>query len=803
MARRKNGKDGREVLRWCRDVVAQTGARAAEMRSRSDADFPALTSSFRERLTAGEPMDSLLPEAFAAVREAAARTLGQRPFDVQVMGGAVLHLGHVVEMRTGEGKTLTATLPGYLNALSGHGVHMVTANSYLARRDAEWMGPVYRFLGLEIGLLGPDDRPAAYSADVTYGHWAEFGYDYLRDNLSWERTELTQRGQHLAIVDEADLILLDEALSPLLISGPAPKPERGPAECAVIAARLQPGLHYQVDQRARTASLTEDGTPQAEEWLGVTNLYGDADSPLLYYLQTALKAKECYRKDVDYIVSGDQAVVVDPSSGHPVPGRRYGEGLHEAIEAKEGLPIRAEQLTLSTVTVWDYLGRYQRLTGMTGTAMTEADAYRQVYGLEVVTIPTNRPMIRVDHPDVIYRATQAKLAAVADEAVRRHASGQPVLIGTPSVQQSEHVSRLLTERGLGHQTLTARNHDQEAQIIAGAARLGAVTVIAGMAGRGVDIILGGTDERADDASAEHGAVADRGGLCVLGTERSGSRRAELHLRGRAGRQGDPGESQFFVSLEDDLVKAAVSGTARAMVNKFMRDGGDQDKRLSHILDSAQAKTAASTAAWLSQMLEYEEVLADQQHLIFAERRKAVMGEDLSEQICQSIGEVITAQVVITDRRHLGRDDLWRRLRTIYPVSVTPGELAAERGCAVEKLPSALIIERLTDDAQRAYRVREHELHPEMMRELERRATLSIIDQEWREHLQQMRELRQTVQIRASGSEAPLAVYHREAAQLFKSLSATISRQVLATVLLIKVEPVLSETGASAKPDGEA
>ena len=802
MARRKDGKDGRDVLRWCRDVVAQTGAREAEMRARSDADFPALTSSFRERLAAGEPMDRLLPEAFAAVREAAARTLGQRPFDVQVMGGAVLHLGHVVEMRTGEGKTLTATLPGYLNALSGDGVHMVTANSYLARRDAEWMSPVYRFLGLETGLLGPDDRPAAYSADVTYGQWAEFGYDYLRDNLAWQRTELTQRGLHLAIVDEADLILLDEARTPLLISGPAPEPERGPAECAVVAARLQAGLHYEVDQRARTATLTEDGTRQAEEWLGVTNLYGEADSPLLYYLQTALKAKECYRQDVDYIVSGDQAVVVDSSSGHPVPGRRYGEGLHEAIEAKEGLPIRAEHLTLSTVTVWDYLGRYQRLTGMTGTARTEADAYRQVYGLEVVTIPTNRPMIRVDHPDVIYRATQAKLAAVADEAVRRHASGQPVLIGTPSVQQSEHVSRLLTERGLGHQTLTARNHDQEAPIIAGAARLGAVTVIAGMAGRGVDIILGGADERADDASAEHDAVADRGGLCVLGTERSGSRRAELHLRGRAGRQGDPGESQFFVSLEDDLVKAVIARMPKALITKAVRDGGDQFKRLSHILDSAQTNTAASAAAWLSQMLEYEAVLADQQHLIFAERRKAVT-EDLSEQIRQSIGEVITAQVVITDRRHLGRDELWRRLRTIYPVSVTPGELAAERGCEVDKLPSAFIIERVTDDARRAYRVREHELSPEVMRELERRVTLSITDREWREHLQQMQELRQTVQIRGSGGEAPLAVYRREAAQLFKSLGATISRQVLAAVLLIKLEPGLLETGASAKPDGEA
>jgi preprotein translocase subunit SecA len=801
MARRKDGKDGRDVLRWCRDVVAQTGAREAEMRSRSDADFPALTNSFRERLAAGEPMDSLLPEAFAAVREAAARTLGQRHFDVQVMGGAVLNLGHVMEMRTGEGKTLTATLPGYLNALSGQGVHMVTANSYLARRDAEWMGPVYRFLGLETGLLGPDDRPAAYRADLTYGQWAEFGYDYLRDNLAWQRTELTQRGLHLAIVDEADLILLDEARTPLLISGPAPKTDRGPAECAVVAARLQAGLHYEVDQRARTATLTEDGTRQAEEWLGVTNLY-EADSPLLYYLQTALKAKECYRQDVDYIVSGDQAVIVDSSSGHPIPGRRYGEGLHEAIEAKEGLPIRPERLTLSTVTVWDYLGRYQRLTGMTGTARTEADAYRQVYGLEVVTIPTNRPMIRVDHSDVIYRSTQAKLAAVADEAVRRHASGQPVLIGTPSVQQSEHVSRLLTERGLGHQTLTARNHDQEAQIIAGAARLGAVTVIAGMAGRGVDIILGGADERAHDASAEYDAVADRGGLCVLGTERSGSRRAELHLRGRAGRQGDPGESQFFVSLEDDLVKAVVGGTARAMASKVIRDGGDEFKRLSHSLDSAQANTAASTAAWLSQMLEYEAVLADQQHLIFAERRKAVM-EDLSEQIRQSIGEVITAQVVITDRRHLGRDELWRRLRTIYPVSVTPGELAAERGCEVEKLPSAFIIERVTDDARRAYRVREHELSPEVMRELERRVTLSITDREWREHLQQMQELRQTVQIGGSGGEAPLGVYRREAAQLFKSLGATISRQVLATVLLIKFEPVRSETGASAKPDGEA
>jgi preprotein translocase subunit SecA len=790
LPRRENDK---EILRWCRDVVAEVGAREPAMQSRSDDELRALTGSFRARLASGETLDDLLPEAFAAVREAAARALGQRHHDVQIMGGAVLHLGKIAEMRTGEGKTLTATLPGYLNALPGAGVHLLTANDYLARRDAEWMGPAYQFLGLRAGLLQPAQTPeesavrkAEYGADVTYGPWEEFGYDYLRDNLAWDPWELVQRGHHFAIVDEADLILIDNADTPLGISGPAEQSRPWHADCARIAAQLEAGLHYDADPQSWTVSLTEAGARWVEEWLGLTSLYDEANLQLIHSLLNALKAKDLYRKDRDYIVDGDQAVVVDPQSGRPYPDRRYDKGQHEAIEAKEGLTIRPETQTLATVETWDYLGQYHRLCGMTGTAMPEAEAYRQAYRLDVVTIPTNRPMIRVDHPDAVYRTAALKLTALADETAARNATGQPVLIGTMSIAQSESISRLLTGRGIGHEALTAQNHQREAQIIADAARLGAVTIVAKMAGRGVDIILGGADS-ADDSTAEHDAVADRGGLCVLGAERSGSRRVELHLRGRAGRQGDPGEAKFFLSLEDDVVKAALGPTNVSLTNRTLREEGEHSKRLSAMIDSVQARTAASSAAWLMRQLSYEAVLADQRHVIYAERQAAFGKEGLPERIRRNIDKVIRAEVTAAYQQRPYADRLWRELRELYRVSITPEALARERGCDVAKLPPDFVAEQVAADAQRAYDRREAEVGAEVLRELERIVSLSIADRAWREHLPAMEELLQAIRVRSPGGAAPLPVYQREAALLFSALREAISKETVGSLFNITLE----------------
>jgi preprotein translocase subunit SecA len=781
---RPRAGDAAGVLRWCRDMVAATAAREEEMRARADGEFPSLTAALRARLDGGELLDGLLPEAFAAVREAAARTLGQRHFDVQIMGGAVLHLGQAAEMRTGEGKTLTATLPAYLNALTGDGVHVITANDYLAGRDGDWMGPVYRFLGLAAGQLRPGQEPAErrpqYLADVTYGPWEEFGYDYLRDNLSWEPGELVQRGLHLAIVDEADLILLDECRTPLLITGPAPQDRRVTLTCAKIAAVLEPGRHYDVDPLRRAASLTEEGSRKIEKALELGNLYDEANLRLVHCLQNALLAKEFNRKDRDYVIDGDQAVIIDQTSGRPHHGRRYGEGLHEAIEAKEGLPVREARQVLARVPVRDYLSRYRGIAAMTGTAAPEAEAYRTVYGLEVVTIPTNRPMIRVDHADAVYHTRAAKLAALADEAAARNARSQPVLVGAASIEQAEEISRLLAGRGIGHEVLTAKNHAREAEIISGAARLAAVTVVAQMAGRGTDIVLGGAD------GAERDAVADRGGLCVLGAERSASRRAELHLRGRAGRQGDPGESRFFLSFEDDLVKVVMRLTPAALMNRSVRDG-DPFKRLSQYLDNVQARQAAQTAQSMAELLGYDAVLAGQQHEVYAERRAAFEGSGLPARVRAMIGQVIRAEVADAARQHLGNDRLWGELGRLFPVTVTPESLAAERGCDVARIPPGYVADRVTADAGQAYDRREAELGPPTMRELERRVTLSVFDRAWREHLEATPDLLKSVGLRTPGGKAPLPDYRREAAQSFAAMRAAMSKEIVRSLFNMQIE----------------
>jgi preprotein translocase subunit SecA len=716
-------------------VVSRTGELEAGMRALPDDAVRALTGSFRDRLARGEPAEDLLPEAFAAVREASARTLGQRHFDVQIMGGAVLHLGKLAEMRTGEGKTLTATLPVYLHALSGAGVHVLTANDYLAQRDAEWMGPVYRFLGLAVGLLTPQQRPdpagrrGEYGADVTYGPWEEFGYDYLRDNLAWKRDEVVQRGHRFVLIDEADLILLDEMRTPLIISGPAKQAETRHAEYAALAIRLERGAHYDVDERAQTVSLTERGTQVVEEHFGVGNLYAEPNLPLVHHVQNALKAKECYRKDRDYVVTGGQAVIIDQTSGRLHHGRRYAEGLHEAIEAKEGLDVRAETQQLATLPMWDYLGEYDRLAAMTGTAAADTEAYRQLYRLDVVTIPTNRPMIRVDHGDAMYRTEQSKLAALADETATRHAAGQPVLIGTVSIEQANNVSGLLTERGVVHEVLTTLNQAQEAQILAAAGRCGAATVVAKMAGRGVDIVLGGAD------GTDREQVADLGGLCVLGAERPGKRRLEMHLRGRAGRQGDPGEAKFFVSFDDYTVRL-VFGTKQASFWSRHNQDGQTLGTVSNGLTKAQAKVAAHETASLTQLREFDRVLTQQRRLIYAERASALSGKDLSAQVRTLIDEVSGA------------------------------------GAA---------------GARRCYARREAEIGPEVARELERRVVLSVLDRAWREHLQAMPELLNAISMRTAG-EAALAEYRREATLAFNRMRQAASEDIVRALLTLKITP---------------
>src|SRR5690606_26160202 len=574
-----------KILKRLQAIVDQINSIEEDFTSLSDDELRAMTDEFRERIDAGESLDSLLPEAFATVREAAVRVLGQRHFDVQLMGGAALHMGNIAEMKTGEGKTLVATLPAYLNALSGRGVHIVTVNDYLARYHAEWMGRVHRFLGLEVDVIlsgmTPPQRRQAYAADITYGTNNEFGFDYLRDNMAQRAEDRVQRGHHFAIVDEVDAILLDEARTPLIISGPADQPTRWYTEFAKLAERLRPDVDYEVDEKKRTVGILEPGIERVEDWLGIDNLYESANTPLIQFLNNSIKAKELYRRDKEYVVVDGEVKIVDEHTGRLLSGRRYSEGMHQAIEAKEGAEMKQENQTLATITLQNYFRLYQKLAGMTGTAATEASEFAKIYNLGVVPIPTNRPMIRVDQPDLVFRTEDAKFAAVVEDIVAKHADGQPVLVGTTSVEKSERLSQHLRKRGVPHEVLNAKHHEREAAIVAQAGRKGAVTVATNMAGRGTDIMLGGNPEFMANAelkqrgidpvetpeeyeaawgptleklqaqvAAEHAEVIELGGLYVLGTERHESRRIDNQLRGRSGRQGDPGESRFYLSLQD-------------------------------------------------------------------------------------------------------------------------------------------------------------------------------------------------------------------------------------------------------------
>jgi preprotein translocase subunit SecA len=794
----------------------------------TDAELRELTDVFKARYTDGESLDDLLPEAYAVVREAARRTLGQFHYKVQLMGGAALHLGNIAEMRTGEGKTLVSTLPAYLNAISGNGVHVVTVNDYLAGRDADWMGRVHRFLGLSVGKilaqLPPERRRAAYAADITYGTNNEFGFDYLRDNMAWSLDDLVQRGHSFAIVDEVDSILIDEARTPLIISGPAEENARWYMEFARIVPRMKRDVHYEVEEGKRTVAVSEEGVALVEDQLGMENLYEAANTPLVGYLNNALKAKELFKLDKDYIVTDGEVLIVDEFTGRVLHGRRFNEGLHQALEAKEGVKVQQENQTLATITLQNYFRLYTKLSGMTGTAQTEAAELHQIYKLGVVPIPTNRPNVRVDETDYIYKTEDAKFAAVVDDIAERHEAGQPILVGTASVAKSERLASLLLRRGIAHEVLNAKQHAREAAIVAAAGRKGAVTVATNMAGRGTDIMLGGNPEFAADQTLrerglsptetpedyeqgwaaaletanaeiakEHDDVVDIGGLYVLGTERHDSRRIDNQLRGRSGRQGDPGETRFYLSLGDDLM-VKFSGEKVATVMNMMRLPEDiplEAKIVTKSIRSAQAQMEAQNFEIRKEVLKYDDVLNKQRMVIYEERRKILEGIDLSQQIRPMIQAVITSYIDGATGSGYSEEwdleQLWTALRTLYPVSLSVEELLDQAGGQKSDLTRELLVEELIADALSAYDDREQDLGSDVLRELERRVLLSVIDRRWREHLYEMDYLREGINLRAMAQRDPLVEYQREGFDMFAAMMDGIQEESVGFLFHLEVQ----------------
>ncbi|MGY1652095.1 preprotein translocase subunit SecA [Geodermatophilus sp. SYSU D01119] len=795
----------------------------------TDAELRAKTDEFKQRHEDGETLDQLLPEAFAVVREAASRTLGQRHFRVQLMGGAALHLGNIAEMRTGEGKTLTGVLPAYLNALSGKGVHVVTVNDYLARRDAEWMGRVHRFLGLSVGTILSGEKPAhrreQYACDITYGTNNEFGFDYLRDNMAWSKADLVQRGHNYAIVDEVDSILIDEARTPLIISGPAESAGKWYVEFARIVPLMKRDVHYEVEEAKRTVAVTEEGVEFVEDQIGIDNLYEAVNTPLIGYLNNALKAKELFHRDQQYIVSNGEVLIVDEFTGRVLAGRRYNEGMHQAIEAKEKVQIKDENQTLATITLQNYFRLYDKLSGMTGTAQTEAAELSQTYKLGVVPIPTNRPMVREDRSDVIYKTESAKFDAVIDDIAERHEAGQPVLVGTASVEKSELLSKMLLRRGIPHEVLNAKNHAREASIVALAGRLGAVTVATNMAGRGTDIQLGGNAEfladealRArglspsetpeeyeaawdealqaakDQVRAEHEQVAEAGGLYVLGTERHESRRIDNQLRGRSGRQGDPGESRFYLSLGDDLMRRFNGPMLESMMTtlRVPDDQPIESKMVTRAIRSAQTQVEQQNFEVRKDVLKYDEVLNRQRTVIYEERRKVLDGEDLHDQVQHMLDDVVGAYVDGATETGYAEDwdleVLWNGLKALYPVGLDRAELL-DRVADGEQaaLTAEVLKQELLDDVHRAYEEREAALGSEVMRELERRVLLSVLDRKWREHLYEMDYLRAGIHLRAMANRDPVVEYQREGYDMFSAMLDGIKEESVGFLFNLEVK----------------
>ena len=832
------------LLRELGKVVAIVNGHEARISALSDADLRAQTALFQKRISEGESLDELLPEAFAVVREAAQRTLGQRHYDVQLMGGAALHRGNIAEMRTGEGKTLVATLPSYLNALAGRGVHVVTTNDYLAERDSEWMGRIHRFLGLKVGVIlanmTPAQRREAYLADITYGTNNEFGFDYLRDNMAWSLEECVQRDHFFAVVDEVDSILIDEARTPLIISGPADKATKWYVEFANHVGKLQRDVHYEVDEKKKTVGILEDGVTKVEELLQIGNLYEAANTPMIGYLNNAVRAKELFKRDKDYVVMNGELLIVDEHTGRMLAGRRYSEGLHQALEAKERIEIKDENQTLATITLQNYFRLYGKLSGMTGTAMTEASEFYQIYKLGVVPIPTNREMIRIDQADLVYKSEAGKFVAVTADIADKHRKGQPVLVGTVSVEKSEELSAFLRKSGVPHEVLNAKHHEREAAIIARAGVLGAVTVATNMAGRGTDIMLGGNPEfmadfelqrrgisPVDNAEAYevawpdeiarqkaavakgHEEVIALGGLYVLGTERHESRRIDNQLRGRSGRQGDPGESRFYLSLQDELMRRFNSG----MVERFLSAAGIpedepiESKMVSNAIRSAQTQVEAQNFEMRKNVLKYDDVMNRQRQVVYGERRMVLEGEDIKDQIAEFVRETLTAYVNIATSQGYAEDwdldTLWNAVKSIYPISFSVEDLITSASSR-SALDADFITAKIIEDCEKAYAAREESVGREVMRELERKVLLSVLDRKWREHLYEMDYLQEGIGLRAMAQRDPLVEYQREGYELFSAMMEAIKEEIAGFLFNIEITVESSNNevsgfGLEAKP----
>jgi preprotein translocase subunit SecA len=826
-------------LRRYTDAINQLSDEFSEM---TDTELREETGRFKERYKDGESLDSLLPEAFATVREASSRTLGLRHFDVQLMGGAALHLGNIAEMKTGEGKTLVATAPAYLNALTGDPVHIITVNDYLATYQSELMGRVFRFLGMETGCIQanmPSDlRRKQYAADITYGTNNEFGFDYLRDNMAWSADELVQRGHAFAIVDEVDSILIDEARTPLIISGPAEgDANRWYGEFAKVVKRLKTDRDYEVDEKKRTVGVLEPGIERVEDYLGIGNLYDAENTPLISFLNNAIRAKELFKKDKDYVVLDGEVLIVDEHTGRVLKGRRYNEGLHQAIEAKEGVKVQAENQTLATITLQNFFRLYEKLSGMTGTAETEAAEFMSTYKLGVVPIPTNKPMQRVDQSDFVYKNEVAKFDAVVDDIVERHETGQPVLVGTTSVEKSEYLSKHLAKRGVKHEVLNAKNHAREASIVAMAGRKNAVTVATNMAGRGTDIMLGGNAEflavaemerrgldpaenedqyesewpevlkaAEDKVKEEAEEVVELGGLYVLGTERHESRRIDNQLRGRSGRQGDPGESRFYLSLTDDLMRLFGSGAAeRIMATANVPDDVPlESKMVSRAILSAQSQIEQRNAEQRKNVLKYDDVLNRQRTVIYDERRRVLDGADLEDQVANFREEVIDAYVAQATTGPVEEwqvDELFEALGKIYSPSITPEDLAEELG-GLGNLTKNRLNQEIQSDIALFYSQREEELGEDATRELERRVVLSVIDKRWREHLYEMDYLKNGIGLRAMAQRDPLVEYQREGFEMFTTMQDGIKEDVVRLTNTLQVQVTSSAGSDGDEPEVE-
>ena len=808
----------KRVLRQLEAYTKAVNSLEDSFASMTDEELRAETDKFRERVKDGESLDIMLPEAFAVVREASKRTLGKRHYDVQLMGGAALHLGNIAEMKTGEGKTLVATLPAYLNALSGKGVHIVTVNDYLAEYQANLMGRVFRFLGMECGVIlssmEPDERRKQYAADITYGTNNEFGFDYLRDNMAWTVEEQVQRGHNFAIIDEVDSILIDEARTPLIISGPAAgEANRWYAEFARIAATLlKRGEDYEVDEKKRTVGILESGIDKVEDHLGVKNLYESKNTPLIGFLNNSIKAKELFTNNKDYVVIDGEVLIVDEHTGRILPGRRYNDGIHQAIEAKEGVEIKPENQTMATVTLQNYFRMYDKLSGMTGTAETEAAEFMNTYELGVVPIPTNKGVQRIDNPDKVYRDEIAKFKAVVKDIKERHEKGQPILVGTASVENSEYLSRQLAKAGVRHEVLNAKNNEREAAIVAQAGRKGAVTVATNMAGRGTDIMLGGNPEFEavekmrelgldpntnseayearwpevlkaceDAAKEEHDEVTKLGGLYVLGTERHESRRIDNQLRGRSGRQGDPGESRFYLSLTDELMRLFNTGMATRLMAAAPEDSALDSKIVSRAIATAQANVEGRNAEQRKNVLKYDDVLNRQREAIYKDRGRILHGDDLKEQISGFVDEVLTT--IIDARVSEGHaedwdfDELWSALKQVYPISITVDDLAEDAGDRT-KITRDQIVKEVLADAHLIYDEREKSVGEESMREIERRVMLSVIGERWPEHLYEMEYLKEGIGLRAMAQRDPLVEYQREGYDMYQSMLGAVREETV-------------------------